>query len=187
MIGNEHDIHVFANTLFKMGLELKKLQDFKEDFSNLLNIIKQDNTIYQFLLSPKIKRNEKKTFLKNNLGKTFSEEFIGFLIVVLAKRCQRLLFKIYNLFQNLVDHHEGVVRGKVVSVKKLDDFLITLIANMMAKRIGKQVILTNVIDEKIIGGFILLVEDALIDLSILKSLDEIKSQIQNIKLEGAAV
>lgn len=179
-----YEVNVFASSFFRLGIQENKLKEFYEEFAAFTEMIKQMPQLNRFLLSPKIKRDEKKAFLNKVLGNQFSQEFISFIIVILIKRCQFLYKKIFNQFQELVDRHENVSRAKVYSVQKLDQKTLDNIAKLLSERFKKKIVLIPIIDEKILGGLILQVEDVQIDMSIQHSLEQLKDKILSTKVGG---
>ncbi|MDH4128362.1 MAG: ATP synthase F1 subunit delta [Spirochaetota bacterium] len=180
-----HEIAIFADTLYKIGVKDKKLVNYYEEFSSFTKLISKEKSLNTFLMSPRVKRDEKKDFLKRVLGKSFSQEFIAFIIVILAKRCQIYIRKIFRDFEQLVDRHESIARGKVTTVNSLDKKSLDYIANILSKRFNKKIILSSVLNEKIIGGIIIEIEDIRIDMSIQQSLESLKEKILTTKVKGA--
>jgi len=180
-----HEISVFSHTLYKMGIQNNKLTDYLSEFEAFMSLISGESGLGVALKSPKIKRADKKAMLEKTLGKSFSEEFLAFVFVVLTKRCQNLYKKIFESFRALVDHHENVARGRVYSATEVDQKTISDIESLLAKRIDKKVILSSHVREEILGGLILEVEDSRIDLSVLHNMEMIKDNILNTKLRGA--
>ena len=180
-----HEIAVFADTLYKIGVQNKKVVDFYDDFKFFIELINKLDDLNDFLLSPRVKRDEKKLFLTNVFGKNLSVEFLAFVNVILAKRCQVYIKRIFNNFEQLVDKHENIARGKVVSVKSLDKSMLDNISKVLSKKFNKKIILRSIINEHIIGGIIIEVEDVRIDMSIQHSLERIKDKILTTKVKGA--
>ncbi len=181
----EHDISVFSNTLFKMGLAANKLDVYSEDFSQFIEVYKTNKTFKKFMLSPRINRKMKKEFINKVFNNSFSKEFLGFLAVIIVKKCQYLLVDIHDDFRLLVDKHKNILRAKVLSTQAISDKMMAEITNTLTKRFNKKIALTNVIDKKIIGGLVFKVGDIRVDISILKSLKIFQSNIESIKLKGA--
>ena len=184
-MATQKDIKAFAETLFKLGVRDKKLDTFKEDFAEFSDLFKQDANLKKFMLSPRISRNDKKSLLDKLLKDKLSEDFLGFIYVLLAKQCQGVILKIHDHFQVLVDRHENVARGKAISYQKLSEKALNEIADVVSKRFGKKVILSPIVNEKILGGLILQVGDKRVDMSVKNNLEGMKSKIQNIYFGGA--
>ncbi len=179
-----HSTHVFAQSLFKLGVQDNMLDKFEHEFRVFIDLFSQNEMFHTFLLSPKIMKDKKKAILTKILGKDFSKEFIAFITVILLKRYQSLLKNIYRMFEELVDIHKQRLRGKVLTVTKLDDKIFKEIQDLLHKKYRKEVILKNVVDPSILGGLILIIDNHRIDLSILQNLEIIKNKIIQSKLSG---
>ncbi len=184
-MATQKDIKIFADTLFKLGVRDKKLDSFKEDFAGFSELFRQNADLRKFLLSPRVSRADKKSLLDKLLKDKLSEHFLGFIYVLLAKRCQDVILKIHDHFQILVDRHENVSRGKVISYEKLSEKTLNEIAVAVSKRFGKKVILSPIVNERILGGLILQVGDRRVDMSVKNNLEGMKDKIQNIYFGGA--
>ncbi|MBO4230072.1 MAG: ATP synthase F1 subunit delta, partial [Bacteroidales bacterium] len=82
-------------------------------------------------------------------------------------------------FEDQYYESRGIVRGKLTlssppdsAAKKLEDGL----KNLIEKKTGKTLLLTTDVDESLIGGFVLEVEDRLLDASVSRQLEIIKNQ-----------
>ena len=181
-----HEIAVFANTLFKIGVREKKLKEFYDEFTDFVTLLQQSPDLNKFLQSPRVKKDEKRNFIHTLFENKFSKEIVAFILVILSKRCQSLYQKIYKNFQHLVDQKENIARGKVYSVQKLDEKQLKHISELLSKKFNKSIMLTSIIEEKLIGGVILEVDDVRIDMSVQHRLEEIKEQIMNTKIGGVA-
>ena len=82
-------------------------------------------------------------------------------------------------FEDQYYESRGIIRGKLTlssppdsAAKKLEDGL----KNLIEKKTGKTLLLTTDVDESLIGGFVLEVEDRLLDASVSRQLEIIKNQ-----------
>jgi F-type H+-transporting ATPase subunit delta len=74
------------------------------------------------------------------------------------------------------------VEARVLTVVPLDEALRVALEANLAKRFDKKVILENVIDESILGGAVVYVGDQVIDGSIKNQLNQMKTQMNSLRL-----
>lgn len=86
---------------------------------------------------------------------------------------------ILKSFEDQYYESRGIVRGKLTlpsapdaTAQKLENGL----KNLIEKKTGKTLLLTTEIDESLLGGFVLEVEDKLLDASVARQLDIIRGQ-----------
>ncbi|MCK9378968.1 MAG: F0F1 ATP synthase subunit delta [Candidatus Moranbacteria bacterium] len=98
---------------------------------------------------------------------------------VLKKNNQQKLEKsIERKFGEIYNKENGIVEAVIVSAEKLTGNLVDKIADFIKKKYSaKEVILEDKIDKKIKGGFILRVEDEILDASISGRLAKLKKEL----------
>ncbi len=66
----------------------------------------------------------------------------------------------------------------VESAIKLDGEQIKAVTNLLTKKVGKGVVLTNVVNPDVLGGLRLSIGSKRIDVSLVAKLDQIKKQLE---------
>ena len=82
-------------------------------------------------------------------------------------------------FEDQYCQARGIVRGRLVLPSEPDDAASVLedkIRSLIESKTGKTLQLTTEVDETLIGGFVLEVEDKLLDASVSRQLERIRSQ-----------
>lgn len=88
--------------------------------------------------------------------------------------------KIMEKFSELYNAAHGIVDAKVVSREKLsDEMLGKLNVFIKEKYAAKEVVISNVVDEKIQGGMVITVGDEVIDASVANKLKRLKKVLNN--------
>lgn len=82
-------------------------------------------------------------------------------------------------FEKLEKAQKGIKIADVTSAKKLDKSSEKAIIEQLNKLVGGKVELKQKIDEKLIGGVVIKLDDMLIDASAKNSLEELKKSITN--------
>ena len=102
----------------------------------------------------------------------------NFLNLIVQKKRAEFLPEIAEAFQALVDQHNNVCQGSVVSATELSDELKGKVQATLEKLTGKKVQLTAEVDPSIIGGIIARVGDLVLDGSIKSQLAGLKESIK---------
>ena len=82
-----------------------------------------------------------------------------------------------NAFVSLSNAKDGISEGFIYSAQKLTKEEIERISSSISKKIGKKVYLLPKIDEELIGGFKIVIDDYVFDTSILHKIEELKSSL----------
>lgn len=86
--------------------------------------------------------------------------------------------EIIKKFGDIYNTKNGIVEAAVISVRKLDESQLVEISSFVKERyVAKEVVINNVVDEKIKGGLIVRVGDEILDASIQTQLNKLKDKL----------
>jgi ATP synthase F1 delta subunit len=86
--------------------------------------------------------------------------------------------KIIGNFKEIYNEKNGIVDAEIVSAKKLEGRILKRITDFVKKKYrAEEVVLRNIIDEKIKGGFVLKINDEVLDASVLGKIASLKKAI----------
>jgi F-type H+-transporting ATPase subunit delta len=144
---------------------------------NRLSLIVQDRQMRLVLSSPKVSDEELKEILADLMGGELDNEGRNFIrILIQANRLVYVPF-ISDLFEKHRADAEGRMEINVHTAFKLDKKQESNIADVMGKRLGRQVTISSVVDESLIGGIIIRAGDSVIDASLRGRLTELKNSL----------
>ena len=86
-------------------------------------------------------------------------------------------------FNTLVNKHLGLIEGVVYSATALSDDKLETLSTLFSKKLGEKVMLTSVIDESLIGGYKVSVNNVVYDNSIKLQLKHLKDTLMNVELK----
>jgi F-type H+-transporting ATPase subunit delta len=95
-------------------------------------------------------------------------------VIITNKNRESILPAIAKQFINLYTEHKGIQKAEITSASPLTDDQKKSVTKIVKDYTGKEVELTEHIDESLIGGFILRVGDQQIDDSIRRKLNDLK-------------
>ena len=86
--------------------------------------------------------------------------------------------QIMERFSEICNKENGIVEAEVTTKYKIQDTMTKQIEDFLKKKYrAKEVVLKNVVDEKIGGGVVIRVGDEIIDGSIANQLKELKNKL----------
>lgn len=172
---------VYANALFEAAKENNELEKTFSQVSFFVADIFNGYEFESFMLNPDV------TFIdkKNLLEKIFDEGdlLLNFFLVLLVKNRFKYACKIFDNFISQYWEYKNVLHAKIFSVCKLPDEIIESVRKILEKKFGASIIIDNVIDDSIIGGFVVKVNKIVVDLSIKLSLDNFKKYLIGLRLD----
>jgi len=123
-----------------------------------------------------------KSLCELTAGKTEREidgVIANFLKVLIKKRHLKIAKKVIAKFAEISNQEQGIVEVEAISREKLSDELRMQVSTYVSiKYQAKEVVLNNKIDLNIKGGIIIKVGDEILDGSVARQLQELKSSLE---------
>ncbi len=173
----------FAKAFLDVALEENSAERCREELENLLEVFKNNPELYKVLHTP-LHTVLERTGLMNKVSGAVevSQSVAGFMKVLVQTRNIKLLEEIVAAYSRLFDVVAGRLRATVESPWVLDADALGEIKRKLDSMTGKDVIVTGIKNEALIGGLVIKMENTIIDGSIKTQLELLKEKI----LEGVA-
>ncbi len=156
----------YANSLMQLAEEKKIYSKIAQDTELIYSSLGSSKELRTVLKSPVIKSTEKKKLLTAIYEGKISKDVESFLLFVVEKGREDILYEIFKEFINLRNKKEGILQANIISAVELDDSLKKKITSKLEKETEKIVQSSFLVDGKIIGGFIAQLEDKVYDASV---------------------
>ncbi|HSL70912.1 MAG TPA: ATP synthase F1 subunit delta [Longimicrobiales bacterium] len=167
----------YAEALFDIGDRHGLHDEFVASFLALDEAAAGNARVRAFLESPKIDVDAKKDVFRRTLGKKAHELFVNFVMVVLEKRRQRLLFDIGTEYGTLVDEKLGRMHVQVTLARPADQPLNEQISKQLSSALGRRVIPHVQVNQEILGGIIVRYGDRVLDGSVRRRLVSLRHRL----------
>ena len=166
----------YAKALLELAIEQQKLESIESNMSRILAAAKETNEFQVFLDSPVINI-DKKVAVLNSLFGEFEPLTLSFLALITKNGRERLITEIAQSYISQVKEFKGIIPISITSARKLDEATkATILAKINASVTGTLEI-TELIDESLIGGFIVTMGDKQIDASVASQLARMKQEL----------
>ncbi len=166
----------YAEGLWDYALSVNEENSVIKEIQSLIENIEQNRHFQLFLKSPIIET-RKKIQITDEIFKSFSTTTQRFITLVLRHKRETELLEIAKQVLHLNDIHKGIQRVSIVSAIPLDQDMISKIMASEPKINPDKAIVENTVDESLIGGYILRLEDRQIDASVKTKLNNIKKTL----------
>nr|VFK52336.1 MAG: ATP synthase F1 subcomplex delta subunit [Candidatus Kentron sp. TUN]VFK52780.1 MAG: ATP synthase F1 subcomplex delta subunit [Candidatus Kentron sp. TUN]VFK57851.1 MAG: ATP synthase F1 subcomplex delta subunit [Candidatus Kentron sp. TUN] len=155
----------YALAAFKQAQEEGKLDRWFE-MLRFLEVVTANQEMVKIIKDPRVSKSRLVALVldiaKGRLSKT-GENFVRLLVD--AGRVD-VVQEILQLFEKELDVFKKRVRARVISAYPLTSAYQQDISLAMAKRLGREVILSVAVDRSLIGGVVIRVEDVILDMSL---------------------
>jgi F-type H+-transporting ATPase subunit delta len=166
----------YAESLLQIAEEKNILDTIAKSMELIKAVLVENPGLKRMLINPVIKPQVKISILGEIFKSKVDEETLSFLVFVIHKNREDLLYDIINKFLELRDEKLGIVNIDVKTAFVLDDNQKQQIKNKLEKKLSKKARLNFEIDRNVLGGFIAKVGDTVYDASLKHQLDLLKKE-----------
>lgn len=168
----------YAQALLELGQEAGELEQLVAAISRFGEVYESNRELRRDLSNPTIPVEQRQGVIRA-LATRLSVSELGQRSLLLIARRRRLaaLPEIARQLTALYDQKAGILRGHVVTATAMSDDYFTSLSASIGRAAQKRVLLTHSVDEALIGGAILRIGDATIDVSIRGRLAEMQRNL----------
>ena len=167
----------YAEAAYKIASESKSLPMWNDNLMTLSGII-VDMEVKAIIASPKIDSDQTLNFLVSFLPQK-DESFSNFLSIMIANKKVYFLDEVYKLFNDMVLEDKNTTIAKVETAFALSDTQKNDIVNSLTKKHDKKIQIHEVINERLLAGIKISVNNEVTDYSVRNKLNLMKEQIIN--------
>lgn len=172
----------YARALFEIALEEDRIDPIFQDLTDILNVFKENPDFYKLYKAMSIPREERKSIMDEVFGSALMEEVHHFIKLLIDKNRVNEFMDICRAYESMMKDHRGILSGIVFSKYPLDDEQLSTLEAKMSQTSGKQVTLTQQIDDTMIGGIRVQLGDKMLDYSVRKKLQDMKQELRQLTI-----
>ena len=163
----------YAEALFSLGLEDKKLAKLQDEGKALSEII-HDNEDFLLLIDSRFMSREERQDIASKILKDFDEDIVNFVKVLIANNRTNYIKDVLEAFNSLCNEYKGVKEGLIYSAFPLNKETLNKIKNKISQIEGMDVELISRIDPSLIGGVKVVINSHVYDGSIKNQLERMQ-------------
>ena len=173
----------YAKAFFALAKEKGLTAELQKD-ANLISSVCRSSSDFNILIdSPIIATSGKIKAIKSIFEGKVNLYSLNFLVLIVENRREKYIPGIFRNLEELYHIEEGIKTAILTSAQPLDIAFVEQIRKSIESEIGGKVELSEVIDAKVIGGFVLRVDDNQYDASISTQLKKIKEKLLQAELK----
>ena len=167
----------YARSILELANEKGQAAEFGQELATIGELLRQSPSFAEFLADPGIGAAERTAAL-DRLFRGRASPLVMNLMGVLNNRGRlNLLGAVSDAYADLLDEQLGNVEVDVTVAQKLDPSQLEQVRQRVSQALGKNAVVHQYVDEDIIGGLVLQVEDRLIDASVKSQLDAMRQRM----------
>ncbi|MEO7309915.1 MAG: ATP synthase F1 subunit delta [Chitinophagaceae bacterium] len=170
----------YAKSIIDLAIEKNQLDVVYADMQYLEELCKVSIEFTALLKSPVVKGDKKQAVLDAVTKGKISAITEGFNKLLISKHRENVLPEIATAFIEQYNEIKGIHKVKLTTAQPLTEAMKTaILAKITGETEMKKVELESLVNEDLIGGFVLEYNNNLVDASILRDLRDIKKQFMN--------
>lgn len=170
----------YAKSLIDLAKEMSQLEEVYNDVLFLQKVVKSSREFVAMLDSPVINADKKIKVITMIAGKNISKITDAFIKLLCRKNREDNLPGILTSFVEQYNRFKGIHTARLTTAVPVSDRIQKEFeSKIKASSNINHLNLETIVDEKLIGGFVLEMDGKLIDSSILRDLNDVKKQFDN--------
>jgi F-type H+-transporting ATPase subunit delta len=164
---------VYSDALMEVAEERGETEAIAGELAELARLVQRDEAFGAFLSSPTVDATVRGGALERMLRGRAGDLLVNFLLVLNRRQRLSLLPAVAEVFHQSYNERLGRIEVKVKSATPLTATQRDQLAGAIARRTGRQAVLTEVVDPALIGGLVVRLGGRQIDGSV-------ATQLQNL-------
>jgi F-type H+-transporting ATPase subunit delta len=167
----------YAKALLELATELNQKDQVYADVQDALKSINDSRELRVFLMSPVVKYKQKQAVLRKIFSASVSELTLHFILLITQHGREASLPQIFESFILQYKASKNILDA---TIKVSTDVSAASLAGITAKleaKLGKTIDLTTEIDENLIGGYVIEMDNYRLDASIAGGLNKLKREL----------
>jgi F-type H+-transporting ATPase subunit delta len=162
----------YAKALFGQCQEENLLDKVEQDLMMIMDTYHKSSDLPMLLMSPIIQTRDKKQVLQSVFKSAVHKLTFDFLMLLLEKNREENLPEVISYFMKFLDESRGILRGQLISAHPFSSEQKSALISQLEKHTGKKILIDEQLDTSLIGGFMVRMEDTVIDNSIKNQLQK---------------
>jgi F-type H+-transporting ATPase subunit delta len=171
----------YARALLELAQQKNQAEPIGQELAQVREIIEQNRTFGLFLADPGISEVEHGETIKRIFGGQLNPLLMSFLGVLNQKGRLKSIVQISEAYDDLLDELLGKIEVDVTVAHRLTDAQFEEVRRKVSQALKKDAVVHQYVDDKIIGGLVIRVQDQLIDGSVKAQLDAMRRQLLTTK------
>jgi F-type H+-transporting ATPase subunit delta len=171
----------YARSLLELANERNEAEAINADLQALREAIESDRSFQEFLSNPSVSVSDRARVIKQTLEGRTSQLLRNFVGVLAANGRLGLLAEAAAAYDELLGEQLGKIEVDVIVAQRLTGDQLEQVRQKVSQALKKDAVVHQYVDESIIGGLILRVQDKLIDASVKHQLDAMRDKLKAAK------
>jgi F-type H+-transporting ATPase subunit delta len=167
----------YTKALFLSAEEKNVLDQVKNDMIYVLDVCDKVSEFMNILYSAIIPASKKKIIIREVFSRQVNELTLDFLDLVVMNKREVFIPDIARRFTSEYKMHKGITSVTLTTATPVDRGIMIKIIDLIKKAYNTEVDMIRKVEKRLIGGFVLRIDDYLLDASVYSELEMIKREL----------
>jgi len=166
----------YAEALIESSNGNLSIDKIYEDLSLILNTVNENEDLKNFLNFPPVSKADKKDVLSKIFSDKVDKPILNFLFLLNENSRLNILDDIFYVFKEFSDDKKNIQKAFITSAYPLNEAQKEKLIIKLQEKTGKIIEPEFGLEGGLIGGFIIKINDTVIDLSLKKRIENLKKK-----------
>jgi F-type H+-transporting ATPase subunit delta len=167
----------YAKALLQLANKHNQAEAVREELKGLGEVLQASPTFKALIADPGVSEGVRQTLLSKVFGGRVSPVMMNFLGLLNSKNRLNLLREVIDAYQDLLEEQLGNIEVDVTVAQRLTPEQLETVRERVTAALKRNAVIHHYVDESIIGGLVLRVQDKLIDASVRHQLEMMRRQL----------
>jgi F-type H+-transporting ATPase subunit delta len=172
----------YSLALYDAAVKSDSLESVIADADMILGLLNSSRQLELFFKSPIISPVRKKKSVTELFGNKIEKLSLEFIFLLIKHKRENIIRILLEDFIFLTKEKKGIVDINIRTAVEMNDYEKEKIIREMEIFTKKKIIANFVIDKNVIGGFTVQVKDTIVDASIKRQLDNLKTKFKEANI-----
>jgi F-type H+-transporting ATPase subunit delta len=167
----------YTSALFALAKEAGSTEATARELDAFVGALDKEPSAREFYASPVVDRGEKVELLRASLASRMSELTYNFIVLLVRKRRENLIYTIARQMHEMLDADAGDTVASIATSKPLHPDELAELARRLSHVYKRKIIPQGRVDESLLGGAVVQMGDTYVDASVAGKLEEIRRHL----------
>ena len=169
----------YAKALFDFAHQQEEIEAVNNDLALVKSVLKENSQLKAIIESPVIFPDKKNDIFADLFSGKISKTTFGFLSLIIKKKREPSLSTICDEYLKLYNIHHNIKIAHITTAVPLSEELAAALKQLLEEETHATIQLQEKIDENIIGGILVRIDDFLFNASILAKINKLRAEFSH--------
>ena len=167
----------YAKALLDLSIERDTVEEVHGDVQLIVNSFDESRELVVLCKNPIVLPQKKQSILEGLFKKHITPLTFKFMDVIVRKNRSHFIPEVMDMFLAKYKHYRQISDAILYTATEAREETKSSVIDILSKATGEQIELTTIVDESMIGGFMIKYKDRLLDASVASKLNDLRKEL----------